>query len=728
VPPKPYPVLTFLQIQLIEAYLRIIVFSRWNSCFLEIEPFSCLLGMKINKNVPTQSGWVHLCKQLGGWYRSLLQNGFYWEAHRVLRSILPVLGTLPWDCFEDFFQILTTASVIGGDLKIEDIPKQSEQILIAELANASLLSFLTVSHEGHSAATVKRDCSEKAKALAALILADQPDLINSRPYLEWMFREDKRSHLRPLLSQRMVADRKTYSNTWEPSQADRWKYLATKTTDSVLEVSRAGADGYLPEQADHVLRVIIRSAEELGDHYTHKAVLQELIRRQGYTKNLEDFHKLTDLQNNTMADAIGFLESLIEQALLLEDPRCASRQIEERALCEQLFAFDRDFPFSGDFPVEVRKEMEHVFFDVPLFKWGERKVQYFLLFSLGRGVESELARLQSQLIEKHLPYDFTDGTMISGIRCDGTCAECKVQNPLSGERKETGERQRLRSMSTSSNRSVINSSPRNATEQVRGLIEYGDVSGNYYDPGNYYDRLDIQREEEGYSPSEVHKPTYYDDNPYAVGYDPPSNPPPLDTQHGFRLYGDHSLGQVELERRKRIADRERRRKDTHHKTLGQGEVYDPYEEPYVPRTAQPGYHPASEYYPNINGIPPPPIPGYNPAGFPPPGVLQEQQPRPYPLKPSPPPGFTPQQPSASKVPNAIPSSPPLGHISDGETEKKGREDKKHAMPAETALVLHAAAKSRSPASSSSDASKRRERLRRQPTVEGTSDIEVERAF
>ena len=104
-----------------------------------------------------------------------------------------------------------------------------------------------------------------------------------------------------------------------------------------------------------------------------------------------------------MTDVLGLLKSLIEEYAAIDIFNPTNHKKLEMSLCKQLDKFDRSFSFSSDFNIQIQRRMNHVFFNIPLIKWAEWRVQYFLLVNLGRSMEAELARAQSHEIRTLLP-------------------------------------------------------------------------------------------------------------------------------------------------------------------------------------------------------------------------------------------------------------------------------------------------------------------------------------
>lgn len=376
---------------------------------------------------------------LGGWYRTLQQNGFYWESHRLLRATPPAVEPEDDDNelisdLKDFFQVDSPAALTNAFVRVEDIQEQTEQVLITEFANASLLSdYLTLLSEEllNVWSRARQDCLDRAKSLALVILTDYPHVVNSRPYLEWMLREQARSRLARLPAKLIAASRRIVPSSLNKTNAGKWWYLEDSAIGLALEDSREALSCLSGSQDQHFFNVIAQNAEQLGDYQTQMSAFQELSHCQEFPENLQTWRRLSSLQLDVMEDAPGYLECLTEEYMLLEFLRPTDRQRLEKSLTERFNEFDRSFPFNGEIPIYVRNNLNQSLFDVPLIKWVERRVQVPLLNGLGRRTEAEVAKAQSEAIKIHLPRGKKN-------RCRG-CYTCNSDDQHSPKRYRDDE-------------------------------------------------------------------------------------------------------------------------------------------------------------------------------------------------------------------------------------------------------------------------------------------------
>ena len=369
--------------------------------------------------------------RFGVCYRLLRQKSLYWESYRILRSVLPLLGDSHGrynsnDCsFENFFHIEEIFQLSDRFFDLKDIPIDDEQLLLTEFANASLLSvFLNTSTQVGPLLTARSQFYEKAKTLASTILSECPHLVNSRPYLEWMLREGAQGSQRDVQFKFAAIGRRMEPDLWSLSPTSRWQFLQERNTNAAsTPTQNKPTKELLSMQPQQALGNIAASAKLLGDYQLQKIVLQQSYQQYpDFNKGFQTLTELASLQRDTMEDAPGYLESLIENYVLVEYFEPANLQVLREGLCNQFSKFDSSFPFSADSNPSMRRNTKMTFWDMPLLKWVERSVQHSLLKGIGREVEAELAKVQLANIERHLPSSFASA-MDNLARCHG-CVDC----------------------------------------------------------------------------------------------------------------------------------------------------------------------------------------------------------------------------------------------------------------------------------------------------------------
>ncbi|KAI9933783.1 hypothetical protein MW887_004855 [Aspergillus wentii] len=470
-------VLSGVQIQLMDAYLRIIVYVAQHSTYLESKRFQPLWKFEIPETKITErrrslysesysdesendvsedeylprprhkrhrspqspvfmdyDEWTHLpypdepkasqpeakppktdrnYPQLGEWYRLLAEDGFFWDSHRLLCCVLPLLGDAqgrykPDGSFEDFFsldEIDTAPDVLSLSSygSVED-----EQKLIAEFANCSLLSeFFNGRNQTESIAKIQRKFAERTKSLAASIVSSHPHLFNSRPYLDWILSESTKASPRPdatLLSHDVVT---------------RWK--ASKQASTEQRVRGRNMDS--KNTVDKAISIVKDSALKLGDYRLQTSLLQTLHRQhQDFDANIQTIRELTHLQQDTMADIPGYIQSVLEEYMLIEYFQPPNLQSLRKDLYNRLSEFDKTFPYGPSLNPETRKQLKITLFDNALVKWMELSAQDSLLRSMNRDIEAELIKTQFPDVERHIPSFFAINMGIEA-RCTG-CHYC----------------------------------------------------------------------------------------------------------------------------------------------------------------------------------------------------------------------------------------------------------------------------------------------------------------
>ncbi|GIJ84825.1 hypothetical protein Asppvi_003676 [Aspergillus pseudoviridinutans] len=404
---------TGLQIQTVEICLRIIAYAGAHSCFLWKKSFKPLAmwGFDKDKFIFPQSescGPLPLSFEahgiysgayppLGDWYRFVVQNGFYWDSHRLLRSILPFFADeeghyLDNGHFEHFAQLDTLSGVrdmfSGAQASLDD-----EQLALTHLANASLLaSFFDVPTGRSACIGIQRQLTKEAHSLALSILSRHPPLVNSRPYLNWLLLETtkglcKGNYLQPTSNQfRRVARIQSRETT---------KDSVNGSTDT---------KSFLNAAMENTLEIVALTAKGLGDYHLQQSVLWTLLRESGdFSKMLQRLIDLSVLCQRSMQDTAGFLNCLIDEYLLLEFSNTASVDDKRRDLYRQLCDFSNDFPSRFDYDLEERRRLNITFFDIPLLSWMRIKVSAQLLKDMGRDRQAELLEVKLRRIEEHIP-------------------------------------------------------------------------------------------------------------------------------------------------------------------------------------------------------------------------------------------------------------------------------------------------------------------------------------
>ncbi|KAL4889457.1 hypothetical protein BDV59DRAFT_210367 [Aspergillus ambiguus] len=344
--------------------------------------------------------------QFGDWYRFLVQEGHLWESHRILRSMLPLFGCsnghyIADGAFEEFFQINEITKAGDVFLQPEGAWMDDEQVLLTEFANASLLAgFLNADSTLETVRTTHSQFYKKSHSLASNILSRHPHLVNSRPYLNWMLLESARE-LAARRLQLPVAQQRPILEIGSHGVFSRVQSLQQRIPSIAeeAEVTQTSTSLLLRN-----LEIVSASAKELGDYHLEKLVLQKVCQHtRDFSQSFQAVQTLARLHHDTLQDAPGYLQSLIDEYLLLDSANSTGRDEMRKDLHRRLTEFNGSFPFRYDHITTVHHNPAILLFDNPLLKWMERRVSYLLLKGLSRDVEAELARAQLPNIEGYLP-------------------------------------------------------------------------------------------------------------------------------------------------------------------------------------------------------------------------------------------------------------------------------------------------------------------------------------
>ncbi|OJJ76865.1 hypothetical protein ASPBRDRAFT_70444 [Aspergillus brasiliensis CBS 101740] len=428
-----------LKCQLLETCVRIIAYAREHSNFLETEPFHSLLHWSVSNFgavLMPNHDYQNDCLQHKGlqgnntpnviaWYRLLLQGGFFWDAHRILRAILPMLAGphrryTPDGGLENFAQMKDVSEVVDVFLQSEGVRLDDEQLLLAELANATLLaSFLDVPSFIKDVRVTYGQISRRSHSLASTILLEHPHLVNTQPYLNWLLSESTRTFSAfrrppwPINMSSLSPEMPTYTSV-------RPQYLQARNPASAGKTAQ-------PEVTNNsrpiqTFETIMESARDLGDYRLERSVLEEVFEHSlDWDRSLQIVRRLSQLNQDTMNDACGYLKCLFKEFFVLENHSVPHAERLRKELDGRFSAFDRSFPFRFDHDTAAHQDWGIVSFDSPLLKWMERRILYVLLSEIGRDREAELVRLQLPQVVQHLPRDFQprmDSTAMDSSRTD----------------------------------------------------------------------------------------------------------------------------------------------------------------------------------------------------------------------------------------------------------------------------------------------------------------------
>ncbi|KAJ5388981.1 uncharacterized protein N7496_000049 [Penicillium cataractarum] len=370
--------------------------------------------------------------RLGDWYSLLVQEGYMWESHRLLRVVLPLIGDstchfLPDKLFEKFFHLKDVAEAKGLFLRDEILFDEDRQIL-TELANATLIAeFLNSPNVDESVKATQRYFFEKVRSTAVLIASTYPKLLTSRPYLHWLYLEEAKGMEE---SKRLNASSSEifYSLTWSqddisgiqssffsggvrPASFGEGSAPAATTTTSSLETS---------------LRILIAVARQQEDYKLQIILLQVLLNNcSTMSGKLEVIRNMSHLSRDVMKDAGGYLQCLIAESrsVIDHDPNPRDDSDTRMSLYSRITEFNEVYPSHFDFRPEERLRSQLILFDIPILVWLKHLAMEQLLRGMSRDTEAEVSRVRLPQIERHLPYHVSSRLGATHFRCTG-CVDC----------------------------------------------------------------------------------------------------------------------------------------------------------------------------------------------------------------------------------------------------------------------------------------------------------------
>ncbi|KAI2829009.1 hypothetical protein CBS147343_4415 [Aspergillus niger] len=446
---------TGVKIQLLEMCVRIITNAAAYSNLLETESFNPLLYWSASSNGTVKlddkgdSGEIHARgyrtprqspPRIGSWYRFLLQEGFSWDAHRILRSILPMLGSPDGHYifngrFEEFFELKNISEAEKVLLQPAEMSFQDEQVLLAEFANACLLAdFLSAERFSEIVQVAGCQFLQRSRSLASAILLEYPHLISTRPYLDWLLSESIRilpfsRHVQPLVKNtRLVPD------SWTWKSFDNMQFLHQRK----LSMTRGTELPKTPNDPPSFqsLESISECVRGLGDYRLERSVLHQMFWHSlDWDQSLQALRDLTRLNRDLMSDTCGYLQSLIDECIAMDYSNAPDCERLREDLYSRFSAFDHSFPFRFDYDTAVHESSAIVFFDNALLKYIERNMLFDFLVETGRGTEAELVGMKLSRTGHYLPGEIRSSLISTGRYFGRTDSLAAKQIPKSAEIK-----------------------------------------------------------------------------------------------------------------------------------------------------------------------------------------------------------------------------------------------------------------------------------------------------
>lgn len=315
--------------------------------------------------------------------------------------------------FEDFAQLDDLTKVTTAFMHRKEGSSTSEQLLLTNLANASLLASFLAHSNDKAVRKAQVHISEEARSLASTMLSNSKQLINSRPYLYWLLFQGTRG----VRGDNQVHRQGLVPGIWPQSSISRVQFLKQKDTNISSRADIAGSDIH-PRKS---LEIVLASAKHNEDYDLQQAALRRFCRVfQRFDQCIQAVQDLALLCDDTMQDSTGHLQCLVDECLLLDSVGSSSTEGLYTNLHRRLSEFDRSFPSHFNYSPSARQGVEIKFFDNPLLEWTKRKTLSLLLGSIGRDTEAQLSKAQLPLVERHLPRH-----MSPLLNIPNTCSGCE---------------------------------------------------------------------------------------------------------------------------------------------------------------------------------------------------------------------------------------------------------------------------------------------------------------
>ncbi|KAF3385526.1 hypothetical protein F1880_001749 [Penicillium rolfsii] len=456
-------------IQIVETCMRIIQYAAFHSSFFESSTYAplCQWGFVRDKftfrktsNVPYYnfavsatpgeptpgiSSGTHMnsapsrtkieLPYLADWYSFLVNEGYLWESHRLLQVLLPLMG----DCegryylwggvFQDYFHLPLVTDAMqyfsGDGISVQCKDRQ----ILTELANATLLAGFLNSYGSHGTdihvRETRRHFFEKARSIAASIASEYPDLLKSRPYLNWLYlaeTEISESYKKLDTSSSPLILPLVWSRDFLGGVQSLLSLSSAVGLASPAGTSASASTTNVAQEAN--LRIIMAVAEEQGDYKLQNFLLQALLNNCAVKDGRADIIKtMSKLRRGVMKDAAGYLQCLIFEWRFFVDsnPDVASETLIN--LHSRFTEFNDSYPSHFDFKPEERQRLKPTLFDVPIFVWMKQLATVRLLLAMERYTEADISRVRNPQIERHLPSHATYLLGLTVFRCEG-CIDC----------------------------------------------------------------------------------------------------------------------------------------------------------------------------------------------------------------------------------------------------------------------------------------------------------------
>ena len=355
----------------------------------------------------------------GTWYRNLLKYGYLWEAQKLLRILLQVLN--PETVSRAFTHGVRVLD--GSDAPLRELREctkiRTESNLLACLSATTAWgryhTKLRWIYSSKGAQIQATQYFEEARKLAATIVQDYPDDLNSRPYLEWMLGEEELAQVNESKASgylfnslhSIYNDLIVFANGPASIPLLSSKILEQNCTErnGTSTIPNGNTYGFLP--------LILKTAKGNFDYRIQAECLREFAVARRYEGDIEgsvqEVSRLTHLQQDTMVDIPGLLNTLNLQWALIKNPEEPTLEAREELYSKHI-QFDRRF-LSSSHAQTAEDPSQNITFDIPLLKWGHLRAQRALLLVLGQKLQSARIEIEASLMKNELPihlYNISD--------------------------------------------------------------------------------------------------------------------------------------------------------------------------------------------------------------------------------------------------------------------------------------------------------------------------------
>ncbi|PYI01375.1 hypothetical protein BO78DRAFT_327769 [Aspergillus sclerotiicarbonarius CBS 121057] len=253
------------------------------------------------------SNWCYL-------YKALVTEGRVWDARDIIIASIEAEG--PASAWQWTFgvDLDSPAEAFSRLLADWDLHRYDESTYLAILdilvsLSRGLSSYSVSVPERKDLLTAQR-CLQHAQALATCLKENSPEMVNSRPYIQWVIAEAELE--RKLLASGSGLDLRYHLSMFPGLTV--WRdaipiYVPIKTENPTWVGSRDRGSAY------DLLEAALQATQTLEDYRTEALCLGELIYRS--VEGGERFTRLAHLQKSIQGDILGYQQTSLSRFLLV---------------------------------------------------------------------------------------------------------------------------------------------------------------------------------------------------------------------------------------------------------------------------------------------------------------------------------------------------------------------------------------------------------------------------